>query len=67
MKLNLTAVVVNTSLVNMTVAVFSLKFSSAGKGPFMASKAKKICARGALPWGDGGSGVEDMAHPRWEI
>ena len=46
MKLNLTAVVVNTSLVNMNVAVFSLKFSSAGKGPFMASKAKKICARG---------------------
>ena len=46
MKLNLTAVVVNTSLVNMNVAVFSLKFSSAGKGPFMASKAKKICASG---------------------
>ena len=45
MKLNLTAIVVNTSLVNMTVAVFSLTFSSAGKGPFMASKAKKICAR----------------------
>ena len=68
MKLNLTAVVVNTSLVNMNVAVFSLKFSSAGKGPFMASKAKKICARGGTSLGGrGGSGVEDMAHPRWEI
>ena len=50
MKLTLTAVAVNTSLVNMTVAVFSLKFSSGGKGPFMASRAKNS-ARGALPWG----------------
>ena len=54
MKLNLTAVVVNTSLVNMTVAVFSLKFSSAGKGPFMASKAKKICTRGGTSLGGRG-------------
>ena len=67
MKLNLTAVVVNTSLVNMTVAVFSLKFSSAGKGPFMASKAKNYVPEVHFPGGKGGSGVEDMAHPRWEI
>ena len=66
MKLTLTAVAVNTSLVNMTVAVFSLKFSSGGKGPFMASRAKNS-ARGALPWGEGSSGVGDMAYPRWEI
>ena len=38
----------------MTVAVFSLKFSSAGKGPFMASKAKKICARGGTSLGGRG-------------
>ena len=67
MKLNLTAIVVNTNLVNMTVAVFSLKFSSAGKGPFMASKAKKYAPEVHFPGGKGGSGVEDMAHPRWEI
>ena len=29
-----------------TLAVFSLNFSSAGKGPFMASKAKNL-----YPWG----------------
>ena len=29
-----------------TLAVFSLNFVSAGKGPFMASKAKNMC-----PWG----------------
>ena len=29
-----------------TLAVFSLNFGSAGKGPFMASKAKNKC-----PWG----------------
>ena len=29
-----------------TLAVFSLNFGSAGKGPFMASKAKNMC-----PWG----------------
>ena len=51
----------------MTVAVFSLTFSSAGKGPFMASKAKKIYMRWHFPGGKGDSGVEDMAHPRWEI
>ena len=38
-------------------SVFSLNFSSAGiKGPFTASKAKKICARGALSL-EGGGGV----------
>ena len=40
--------------------MFFLNFSSAGKGPFMTSKAKK-CARGALSWGEGGSEVKDMA------
>ena len=33
-------------------AVFSLHFSSAGKGPFLTSRAK-ICSRGALSWGWG--------------
>jgi len=33
--------------------VFSLNFSSAGKGPFMAVKAKKMCARSALSRGRG--------------
>ena len=37
--------------------MFSLNFSLAGKGPFIAVKAKKICARGALSWEEGGSGV----------
>ena len=39
-------------------SVFSLKFSSVGKGPFTASK-EKIWARGALSWwvGGGGGGV----------
>ena len=32
-------------------AVFSLNFSSAGKGPVMAGKAKKMCARSALSRG----------------
>lgn len=61
MKLNLTAVVVNTSLVNMTVAVFSLKFSSAGKGLFMGSNAKKCPRKTLTLLGEGGSGVRDMA------
>ena len=50
-------------------SVFSLKFSSVGKGPFTASK-EKIWARGALSWGQrrgggggGGSGLWDMAPP----
>ena len=39
-------------------SVLPIYFSSAGKGPFMATKAKKknICARGALSWGERGSG-----------
>ena len=43
-------------------AVFSLNFSSAGKGPFMAGKAKKkhVCQKPTF-LGDGGSGVRDMA------
>ena len=42
-------------------AVFSLKFSSAGKGLFMGSNAKK-CARKTLTLlGEGSSGVRDMA------
>ena len=36
--------------------MFSLNFSLAGKGPFMASKAKNIS-------GGGGSGVRDKAPP----
>ena len=36
----------------MHVTVFSLNFSSAGKGPFMASKTKKY----AFSWGGGGGG-----------
>ena len=38
------------------VTVFSLNFSSAGKGPFMASKAKNICQRHTF-LGGGGKGV----------
>ena len=42
--------------------VFSLNFSSAGKGLFMAGKAKKknVCQKRNL-LGDGGSGLRDMA------
>ena len=38
------------------VTVFSLNFSSAGKGPFMASKSKNICQRHTF-LGGGGKGV----------
>ena len=38
-------------------SVFSLNFSLAGKGPFMANKAKNISG------GEGGSGVRDKAPP----
>ena len=41
------------------VTVFSLNFSSAGKGPFMASKAKNICQRHTF-LGGGGKGVSEM-------
>ena len=36
-----------------TNSVFSLNFTSADKGPFMTVR-QKICARSALPWGEGG-------------
>ena len=46
--------------------MFSLKFSSAGKGPFTAGKAKTLRQRCTfLGWR--GSGVRDMAHPCLEI
>ena len=52
--------------------VFSLNFSSAGKGQFMASKAKNAHRRTFLGGGggrEGGTGVRDMALPcpLWEI
>ena len=41
--------------------VFSLNFSSAGKGPFMASKAKNMCHRPDTFLGEAGeSGERDM-------
>ena len=42
--------------------MFSVNFSLAGKGPFMAGKAKKknVCQKRTF-LGDGGSGVRDMA------
>ena len=43
--------------------VFSLNFSSAGKGPFMASKAKNMHFPGAGGGGEWGSGVRGMALP----
>jgi len=43
--------------------VFSLNFSSAVKGPFMASKAKNMHQRCTFLQGMGGSGVRDMALP----
>ena len=53
--------------------VFSLNFSSAGKGQFTASKAKNapeahFPGRGG-GGGEGGTGVRDMALPcpLWEI
>ena len=53
----------NSDLTKAVSAVFSLNFSSAGKGPFMASKVK-VCPRGTLSWWrEGGSGVRDMAPP----
>ena len=41
----------------MARAAFALNFSSAGKGPFIAGKAKNM---GALSWG-GDSRVKDIA------
>ena len=43
-------------------AVFSLNFSSAGKGPFKASKAKNVHQKCTF-LGAGGSGVWDMTPP----
>ena len=40
----------------MTCTVFSLNFSSAGKGPFMASKTKKKNVLEAHFPGEGGGG-----------
>ena len=36
------------------MSVFSLNFSSAGKGQFTAGKAKKHAPEDALAWGVGG-------------
>ena len=47
-------------------SVFSLNFSSAGKGRFMAGKAQDMCQRHTLMGGGGGTGgsrVRDMARP----
>ena len=47
--------------------VFSLNFSSAGKGPFMASKAINTSQRRTF-LGDGDSGVRDMAsNSLWNL
>ena len=43
--------------------VFFLNFSSAGKGPFMASKAKNVHQRCTFLQRMRGSGVRDMALP----
>ena len=48
---------------NISEAVFSLNFSSAGWGSFIASKAKNMHHRGAPFRGHGGSGVRDMTLP----
>ena len=51
----------------MTCTVFSLNFSSAGKGPFFSwPERQKKCARGALSSGEGGSGVRDMSTISWQ-
>ena len=38
--------------------MFSLNFSSAGKGPFMAGKAKNMCQRHTFLGGGGGQWSE---------
>ena len=46
------------------LTVFSLNFSSSGKGPLMASKAKNLHRRCTFPWlGGGDIGVRDIAPP----
>ena len=50
------------------VSVFSLNFSSAGKGPFMAGKVKNMDQRCTfLERRAGGSRVRDMACLRLDI
>ena len=53
-------------------SVFSLNFSSTGKGPFMAGKAENMLQRCTFQGGGGGgkewsSGVRDMAPPLEEL
>ena len=43
--------------------MFSLNFSSGGKGSFTAGKAKNVYHKGARFRGQAGSGVRDMAPP----
>ena len=43
--------------------MFSLNFSTAGEGSFIAGKAKNMHQRGALFWGQGDSGVRGTAPP----
>ena len=43
--------------------MFSLNFSSADKGPLIASKAKKYAPEVNFSRGQGGSGVRDMTPP----
>ena len=51
-------------------SVFSLNFSSTGKGPFMAGKAENMLQRCTFQGGGGkewSSGVRDMAPPLEEL
>ena len=48
---------------HLVVTVFFLNISSAGRGSFIAGKAKNMHHRGALFRGQGGSGVRDMTPP----
>ena len=48
---------------NLYAAVFSLNFSSAGTGRFMAGKAQDMCQRRTFLGGRGDSRVRDMARP----
>ena len=43
------------------ITVFFVNFTLAGKGPFMARKAKNKCQRRTFLGGEGGNGVRDMA------
>ena len=64
-RLNKNIVTAHTDYLFLTWAVFSLNFSSAGKGPFMDGKAKNIYfskrgGGGAVEWGT-------WTRPHWEI